>query len=72
MYTDIRFPMGLLFTIIGLLLAVYGFMTDGAAMYAHSLGININLWSGLCLVFFGALMLAMACAKGRRENRETQ
>jgi hypothetical protein len=33
MQADIRFPIGLLFSIIGVILAVYGFMTSGAEMY---------------------------------------
>jgi len=60
MQTDIRFPIGLLFTIVGVLITAYGFFTKGAAMYQRSLGININLWSGICLTIFGVLMLAMA------------
>jgi hypothetical protein len=64
--------MGLLFAIIGVLLAVYGLATDGAAMYSHSLGININLYSGVCLTVFGALMLFMALAKAKREKRGAQ
>jgi hypothetical protein len=29
------------------------------AMYDRSLGININLWWGLVMLIFGALMLAL-------------
>jgi drug/metabolite transporter (DMT)-like permease len=60
MQTDIRFPIGLLFTIVGVLIMVYGIFTRGAEMYQRSLGININIWAGVCLTAFGALMLAMA------------
>jgi uncharacterized membrane protein HdeD (DUF308 family) len=60
MQTDIRFPIGLLFTIVGILITLYGIVTRGAAMYERSLGININLWSGICLTIFGVLMLVMA------------
>ncbi len=72
MYTDIRFPMGLLFAIIGALLTVYGLTTGGAAMYSRSLGININLYSGVCLFVFGMLMLVMALAKAKREKNGAQ
>ena len=36
---DIRFPIGLMFTLLGALLAIYGLATGSdAAMYASSLG----------------------------------
>jgi hypothetical protein len=68
MHADIRFPIGLLFSIIGILLAVYGFMTTGAAMYSHPLNININIYSGVCLTIFGVLMLVMALAAQKRQK----
>ena len=41
---DIRIPIGLMFTIFGVLLAGYGAATNGNAMYQqHSLGLNMNL-----------------------------
>jgi hypothetical protein len=55
---DIRIPIGLLFVILGIILAVFGFVTQNdAELYARSLGRNINLWTGLLMLFFGALML---------------
>jgi hypothetical protein len=60
MQADIRFPIGLLFTIIGVLITVFGLATSGSEIYRHSLGINLNIWSGICLIIFGMLMLAMA------------
>jgi hypothetical protein len=55
---DIKIPIGLLFTVIGLLLCVYGFVTNGnAALYEKSLHININLWSGSLMLVFGIIML---------------
>ena len=58
---DIRIPIGLMFTIFGVLLAVYGVVSD-EALYQRSLGININLWWGLFMLAFGVLMLVL----GRR------
>jgi hypothetical protein len=52
---DIRFPIGLLFSILGALLVVYGALSD-KAMYARSLGININVSWGLAMLVFGLLM----------------
>ena len=55
MNLDIRFPIGLLFMILGGLLALYGLLGD-RAIYARSLDINVNLWWGLALFAFGAVM----------------
>ena len=57
---DIRMPIGMLFTLFGILLIGYGTATNGSAMYAeHSLGVNMNLWWGVALLAFGLLMLAL-------------
>ncbi|MEI6885485.1 MAG: hypothetical protein WCO02_13425 [Bacteroidota bacterium] len=57
---DIKIPIGLMFTILGLLLTVYGFITRlDASLYTPSLGININLWSGAGMLVFGIFMLAL-------------
>jgi hypothetical protein len=58
---DLRLPLGLMFTIIGVLLAGYGVATDSdTQMYQASLGININLGWGAALFVFGAVMLGFA------------
>jgi hypothetical protein len=57
MLLDLRFPMGLFFAALGLLLAGYGLLGD-RAVYQASMGINVNLWSGLGILVFGGLMLA--------------
>jgi cytochrome c-type biogenesis protein CcmH/NrfF len=55
---DIKIPIGLMFTILGFLLTVYGFFTRlDPALYQKSLGINVNLWSGLLMLLFGLIML---------------
>jgi len=58
---DIRLPIGLMFSLLGALLAVYGLLTgsDGD-MYQRSLNLNVNLWWGLVLFVFGAVMLFFA------------
>lgn len=56
MELDIRLPIGLLFGILGLLLVGYGLLSD-PAIYARSLGMNVNLGWGLVLLAFGAVML---------------
>ena len=59
MRLDIRWPIGGLFTITGVMLVIYGLVSD-PALYQKSLGINVNLWWGLVLLVFGALMLVFA------------
>jgi hypothetical protein len=58
---DIRWPIGLMFSLIGALLTGYGAMTSSdAATYKCSLDININLYWGLVLLIFGVIMLILA------------
>jgi membrane-bound ClpP family serine protease len=58
---DIRWPIGGLFGLIGLMMVIYGFATNGnAEMYERSLGMNINIGWGAVLVVFGGFMLIMA------------
>ena len=59
MKLDIRLPIGLLFTILGALLAFYGVFSD-SSVYERSLGINVNLWWGIALLAFGGLMLLLS------------
>jgi hypothetical protein len=56
---DVRIPIGGMFTIFGVVLIVYGLVSD-PAIYQRSLGINVNLWWGLVLVVFGLVMLWLA------------
>lgn len=64
---DIRYPIGMMFTLIGLLLSGTGLLTGGdTAMYSLSLGININLVWGAILFLFGALMWGSAVRGDRK------
>jgi hypothetical protein len=56
---DIRLPIGLMFGIFGILIAGYGAFAD-PAIYKRSLGINVNLFWGLAMVVFAAIMLGLA------------
>jgi drug/metabolite transporter (DMT)-like permease len=69
---DLRFPIGLMFSLLGLLLAAYGLATGSDAdIYRRSLDYNINLIWGAVLCIFGALMLGFALrAKTRRPPRD--
>jgi hypothetical protein len=73
---DLRLPIGLMFAVFGVLLGGYGAATRGADMYTlHSLGINVNLWWGLVMLAFGAVMLILArrgrVAKLREADKKT-
>jgi hypothetical protein len=58
---DIRYPIGMMFTIIGLLLAGTGFFNGGNVSIAGiDIGMNVNLAWGAVLFVFGALMWGSA------------
>ena len=56
---DIRFPIGLLFTVVGLMITIYGVATLHSPIYERSLGIDVNLFWGITMLIFGAIMLAL-------------
>ncbi|HZF68215.1 MAG TPA: hypothetical protein VEZ47_09265 [Gemmatirosa sp.] len=63
---DLRYPIGGLFVVLGLILAGYGMFTGSdVAMYARSTAINVNLWWGLVMLATGAIFLALAMRAGR-------
>jgi hypothetical protein len=62
MQLDIRLPIGLMFAVMGSILAVYGILSNKAMYATHSLGINVNLWWGLAMLAFGIVMFIL----GRR------
>jgi hypothetical protein len=62
---DIRVPIGAMFSILGLILAAYGVATaNDTAMYARSLGLNMNIWWGVVMLVFGLIMFVF----GRRAS----
>jgi hypothetical protein len=66
MKLDIRLPIGLLFSILGVLLVFYGILAD-TSVYERSLGVNINFWWGIVLLLFGGAMLLFSW-KSLRKN----
>lgn len=69
MNLDIRYPIGYLFLVIGAILAAHGAFFASADEYAsHSLGMNVNLWWGLVLVAFGAVMIVLARLGARKDG----
>lgn len=67
---DLRFPIGLLFLLLGAILTVFGVVTNGdTAMYAPSAGVNINLVWGVVLIGFGLVMTGLALRAVTRRRR---
>lgn len=61
---DIRIPIGLMFSILGVIITILGLITiSDSAMYQKSLGININIVMGLLMLIFGLIMLYFARKK---------
>ena len=61
---DIRWPIGFMFTLIGVLLTGYGVFKAADSV---SLDININLIWGIVLLVFGSLML-LGAIRGRNDK----
>jgi hypothetical protein len=61
----IGFYVAALILIIGTALVLYGLLGPAGQEY-KSLGININLWWGLFMVFFGCVVLGASYASPRR------
>ncbi|MEI6683650.1 MAG: hypothetical protein WCO44_13520 [Bacteroidota bacterium] len=67
---DIKFPIGLMFSLLGLLLSLYGLFTNGnVELYRRSLGVNVNLWSGCGMLVFGLIMLFFAWRSKKTKTR---
>ncbi|HXI25337.1 MAG TPA: hypothetical protein VNG71_15845 [Pyrinomonadaceae bacterium] len=58
MRLDIRLPIGLMFSVLGILLIVVGLVVPLGA----SQPLNVNLWWGVVMFLFGAIMFVL----GRR------
>jgi hypothetical protein len=62
---DIRIPLGLMFLITGGIMAIFGLFSHGSAIYAISMGINLNLIWGSLMFIFGVVMFML----GRRPQK---
>ena len=65
---DLRLPLGLLFTIFGIILLVLG-LTASPDANAKSLGLNMNLYWGLAQIIFGGAMLVLVLISKKRGQR---
>jgi drug/metabolite transporter (DMT)-like permease len=66
---DLRLPMGLMFSLVGAMLAIYGAIYQKSSL---SQDINVNFWWGLALLGFGLLMLGMARWAAAAEKANSQ
>ena len=66
MHFDLRLPIGLLFTAIGLLVGGFGAAQPSRAM---SLGVNVDLAWGAVLFVLGVALLGVVLAGRRRSAR---
>ena len=67
---DLRYPIGTLFVVTGILLAGFGLVTaSNVEMYQKSGGVNINLWWGLVMLVVGVLFL-LGARRGSRTRGE--
>jgi hypothetical protein len=55
---DLRVPSGLFFTLVGLILMKKGFFAPETR--AALTTVNVNLYSGICMLVFGLFLLALA------------
>jgi len=71
MSLDLRIPMGLLFSFVGVIMTAFGWAThDNSELYAKSLGIDVNLWWGIVMLVFGLVMFQMGRRGQKRVERE--
>jgi hypothetical protein len=54
---DLRIPSGLFFAVVGLILSGLGVFSGARAALTS---VNVNLYSGLVMLLFGALLLVLA------------
>ncbi len=61
---DLRTPSGIFFTLLGLILTGLGVVSPN--LHAPLTETNVNLYSGLCTLLFGLVLLGMAFGFRRR------
>jgi hypothetical protein len=71
MSLDIRYAIGWMFSLFGVILALFGLLGD-QQIYARSLGVNINFDSGVGLFAFGMLMLVLAWRGSKKAKAAPQ
>jgi hypothetical protein len=64
---DIRLPIGIIFSIYGVILIISGLSADPET-FQSSLGVNIDLWWGAAMLAFGLIMAGLAFRASRRSQ----
>jgi uncharacterized membrane protein len=59
---DLRVPIGMFFALVGVILCLTGLMADYRAPLESA---NVNLYCGVSMLIFGAVMLMLARRKSR-------
>lgn len=65
---DLRTPSGMFFGILGLILTAMGILAPGTR--ARLTNVNVNLYSGLFMLAFGAFLLLLARRAARRRQHD--
>jgi uncharacterized membrane protein HdeD (DUF308 family) len=65
---DIRWPIGIIFSVYGVVLLLYGAIAEASIFQEKSLGVNIDLWWGMAMLVFGVFMGALAFRASRRSE----
>ena len=63
---DVRLPIGLVFVLIGLLVAARGLIGGPALALAESAGLNIDLIWGSAMTLFGLALVALVAWRRRK------
>ena len=70
---DLRLPIGIMFSLFGAMLVIFGAVSNKEIYETHSLGTNINLAWGAVLLVFGAAMLFLTWrARGKAAQPNDQ
>lgn len=64
---DLRLPLGMLFIVLGVVMASFGFLSRHDAIYDRSLGVDVNLIWGLVEIACGVTVLFVV--RGAREKK---
>ena len=65
---DLRWPIGIIFTLYGVIMMIFGVVTDPQIFVERSMGVNIDLWWGAAMLVFGLCMAALAFRASRRSQ----
>jgi hypothetical protein len=63
---DLRFVIGAFFTIVGIMLVAFGFMSTSVAEDMQS----INRWAGSVFALFGVVMIVLSLVKNAADELE--